>query len=130
MNGTTFGFSAAVPARKEVANEPVILTVAPHRYTKAYRIYTAIKGFVDSFKGYMERRATVNQLRALSDRELADIGLARGTILSTVEELYAEKEAQEAKSFKPTYSFLSSSKVAKGGVDVKAGNHNKAVRAA
>jgi len=117
-------------AANEIANQPVFVTVAPHRYTKTYRIYAAISGLVQNFKNYMERRATVNQLWDLSDRELNDIGLSRGNIEATVNSLYAEAEEKEAKTFEPGFSFLSSSDFVSTQETKEAENNSKVVRAA
>ncbi|WP_020592579.1 DUF1127 domain-containing protein [Kiloniella laminariae] len=130
MKNSTLGFSAATKARTEIANAPVLVTVAPHRYTKAYRIYAAVSGIVESFKNYMERRATVRQLWDLNDRELNDIGLSRGNIEATVNSLYAEAVEKETKSFKPGFAFLSSSDFVSTKDTKAAENLNKAARAA
>ncbi|WP_419905711.1 DUF1127 domain-containing protein [Kiloniella sp.] len=117
-------------AANEIANQPVLVSVAPHRYTRAYRIYAAVTGIAKSFKSYMERRSTVNQLWDLSDRELSDIGLNRGSIEATVNSLYADAAEKEANTFEPGFSFLSSSDfVATNGTN-KAENNSNAVRAA
>ncbi|OUS13838.1 hypothetical protein A9Q97_04500 [Rhodospirillales bacterium 47_12_T64] len=117
-------------AANEIANQPILVTVAPHRYTRAYRIYSAVAGITKSFKSYMERRATANQLWDLSDRELNDIGLSRGSIEATVNSLYAEAAEKESKTFKPGFSFLSSSDFVSPKETKQAENNSKAVRAA
>ena len=117
-------------AANEIANQPVLVTVAPHRYTKVYRIYTAIVGLTKSIKTYLERRSTVNQLWNLSDRELGDIGLSRGSIEATVNSLYAEAAEKESKTFEPGFSFLSSSDFISAKETQQAENTRKAVRAA
>ena len=117
-------------AANEIANQPVLVTVAPHRYTKAYRIYAAISGLTKSFKTYLERRSTVNQLWDLNDRELNDIGLSRGSIEATVNGLYAEAAKKENKTFEPGFSFLSSSDFVSTQETKQAENNSKAARAA
>ena len=117
-------------AANEIANQPVLVTVAPHRYTRAYRIYAAVTGITKSFKNYMERRATVNQLWDLNDRELNDIGLSRGSIEATVNSLYVEAAKKESKTFEPGFSFLSSSDFVSNKETNKAENNSKAARAA
>lgn len=42
------------------------------------------------FKAYRDARATVNELQALSDKELQDIGISRGMIHSIAQEQYNE----------------------------------------
>jgi uncharacterized protein YjiS (DUF1127 family) len=58
--------------------------VAEARHTRthglAHGLLTAVRTVRDVLATFRQRRETIAQLRALSDRELADIGLNRGAI--------------------------------------------------
>ncbi|MFW8635074.1 DUF1127 domain-containing protein [Cribrihabitans pelagius] len=53
---------------------------APAASGFSLRLRTAVSGLAQTWRQRMEYKRTVNELRALSDRELSDIGLHRSAI--------------------------------------------------
>ena len=78
MNPRLSSVEPAVPA-----NSPR-LPVAEARNARArglaHGLLAAVRTLRDILAVFRQRRETIAQLRALSDRELADIGLSRGAI--------------------------------------------------
>lgn len=53
------------------------------------RLSALIRGLRGALTAMRQRRETIAELRALSDRELADIGLSRGAILAAAQRVPA-----------------------------------------
>jgi uncharacterized protein YjiS (DUF1127 family) len=62
-----------------VTNEEILLHLHPSRSAPA-RLADGLRAVWWAVRHYAERRRAYEQLRALTDRELEDIGLARGDI--------------------------------------------------
>jgi uncharacterized protein YjiS (DUF1127 family) len=62
-----------------VTNEEILLHLNPPRPALA-RLADGLRGLWWALRHHAERRRAYAQLRALTDRELEDIGLARGDI--------------------------------------------------
>lgn len=61
-------------------------TTRPLAMTPALRGFS-LRALVEAVAAWNDRRITRNELHRLSDRELEDIGLTRGTIDAAVERL-------------------------------------------
>jgi len=57
----------------------------------ASKAYNAFKDMIQSFKTAQKIRQTINELNALSDAELRDIGINRGMITSIAYESHTGK---------------------------------------
>ena len=67
--------------------ERIAAIIAEARQARDHALAERIRGFFHGLRAALTalrtRRETVEQLRAMSDRELADIGLTRGNIVAT-----------------------------------------------
>lgn len=76
-----------IGAPRNAEAERIQTVIAEARQARDAALAARISGFVQTLRSALTairtRRETIEQLRALSDRELADIGLTRGNINST-----------------------------------------------
>ncbi len=60
---------------------------APFGAVATFRVVTVFERLVDGIEAWRSRRATETALAALSDKQLTDIGLARGDIAAVAHDL-------------------------------------------
>ncbi|UPY38085.1 DUF1127 domain-containing protein [Sediminicoccus sp. KRV36] len=74
-------------APRNAEAERIETILAEARQARDAALAERIKGFFQTLRGALTairtRRETIEQLRGLSDRELADIGITRGGIIAT-----------------------------------------------
>lgn len=68
-------------------------TVAEPRPTLLQRAVTRLRGMVADLAALPRRRAVVDELAMLTDRELADIGLHRGELSRVFDKRFADSRA-------------------------------------
>ena len=79
--------SSLIGAARNPEAERIAAIIAEARQARDRALAERISGFFRGLRGALTalrtRRETIEQLRAMSDRELADIGLTRGNIVAT-----------------------------------------------